>query len=454
MTSVILTTYQGAILGPIARILGYILEALYNGLAFFGIENVGLCIILFTFIVNGLMTPMQIKQQKFSRMSAKMNPELMAIQNKYKDKRDQDSIRKMQMEQQAVYTKYGVSPAAGCLPLLITFPIIFALYRVIYNIPAYVEPVKNLYEGIATAIQGTGGDYVNILASYVSGTDQAKEALANNEAHQTVNVMMSKWPEITEALAKAHSNSINYIIDILSQFKTATWDQLANDFPTVSNEIANTVENLKHVNYFLGMNIADNPSIRNVTIIIPIIAVITQIVNIRVSMAGSVQTNQDEDNPMASSMKTMNTVMPFVSGLMCLMFPIGIGLYWIAGNLFRIVQGICINTYMNHLDIDAVMEQNVEKTKKRYEKLGIDPNDMNTIAKKRTNSINVNETKKKRNISEIAKAGAKEQNGKKKANTNRNSANDKNKGNPHYKEGSIAAYANMLSRNSNSKEDK
>ena len=81
--NVILTTYQGAILGPIARVLGYILQALYALLANFGIENTGICMILFTFLVNGLMMPMQIKQQKFSKMSMIMNPEIQAIQKKF-----------------------------------------------------------------------------------------------------------------------------------------------------------------------------------------------------------------------------------------------------------------------------------------------------------------------------------------------------------------------------------
>ena len=108
MVSVFLTTYQGAILGPIARLLGYILQGLYSVLSIVGIQNTGICMILFTFIVNALMIPMQIKQQKFAKMSSVMNPELMAIQAKYKNKKDQESQQKMSLETQAVYQKYGV----------------------------------------------------------------------------------------------------------------------------------------------------------------------------------------------------------------------------------------------------------------------------------------------------------------------------------------------------------
>ena len=168
MMSVFLTTYQGAILGPIARLLGYILQGIYSVLSTVGIENTGICMILFTFIVNALMIPMQIKQQKFAKMSSVMNPELMAIQAKYKNKKDQESQQKMSLETQAVYQKYGVSPVSGCLPMLITLPILFALYRVIYNIPAYVPQVYAIYDNLAKVLQDAGVTVSQLCLLYTS----------------------------------------------------------------------------------------------------------------------------------------------------------------------------------------------------------------------------------------------------------------------------------------------
>ena len=81
------------------------------------------------------MMPLTVKQQKFSKLSAKMNPELQAIQSKYKNKKDNDSMMKMNEETKAVYKKYGVSPSGSCLQLVIQLPILWALYRVIYNFP-------------------------------------------------------------------------------------------------------------------------------------------------------------------------------------------------------------------------------------------------------------------------------------------------------------------------------
>lgn len=204
--NVILTTYQGAILGPIARVLGYILQALYALLANFGIENTGICMILFTFLVNGLMMPMQIKQQKFSKMSMIMNPEIQAIQKKYKNKKDQASQQKMSLETQAVYQKYGVSPASGCLPMLITFPILLALYRVIYNIPAYVPQVYDIYSGIAEQVKSAGIS-VEQLSKMVSSSTYV----------------------VTNAVSAAKkSDNISYFVDVLGQFNTSAWTQLAS----------------------------------------------------------------------------------------------------------------------------------------------------------------------------------------------------------------------------------
>ena len=79
------------------------------------------------------MLPLTVNQQKTSRMTALMNPEIKAIQKKYQNKKDQASMMKQQEEIQQVYDKYGTSMMGGCLPLLIQMPLLFALYPVIYD---------------------------------------------------------------------------------------------------------------------------------------------------------------------------------------------------------------------------------------------------------------------------------------------------------------------------------
>lgn len=410
MMNIILTTYQGAFLGPIARVLGKILEAIYFVLDQIGIENTGICLIIFTFLVNGLMFPLQIKQQKFSKMSAIMNPEIQAIQKKYKNKKDQASQQKMSMETQAVYQKYGVSPASGCLPLLITFPILFALYRVIYNVPAYVGQVYDIYEGIAGQLQGMGASVKDIAE------------LVNSKTYVVTNAVSD---------AKENGDKLNYFIDVLGQFNGDAWKELAGKYPELKNTITQVSEKSSHINSFLWMNIADTPKLNSVSVSIPILSVITQIISTRLSMAGTNQ-NINTDNPTASSMKMMNNVMPFISGAMCFMFPIGVGVYWVAGNVFRIFQSLGINLYFKRMDMDEMINKNVNKAKKRYEKMGIDPNKMTPDLQKKPSANQTKKVEKKTsNASQITKNKTK--------NTNYNRPDNKK-----YKEGSIASYANML----------
>ena len=96
MSDMLLTAYNGAILGPIAKVLGWVMNGIYALMSMIGIENVGLSIIIFTIVIYAILFPLTYKQQKFSKLSQKMQPELQAIQKKYNGKKDHD--RKIMME--------------------------------------------------------------------------------------------------------------------------------------------------------------------------------------------------------------------------------------------------------------------------------------------------------------------------------------------------------------------
>ena len=106
MSEMLLTAYDGAILGPIAKLLGWVMNGVYYLMDQIGIGNVGLSIIIFTIIIYLLLFPLTYKQQKFSKMSQIMNPEIQAIQKKYGNRKDQASMMAMQEETQKLYEKY------------------------------------------------------------------------------------------------------------------------------------------------------------------------------------------------------------------------------------------------------------------------------------------------------------------------------------------------------------
>ena len=115
---VVLTTSGAPIIGQVAWVLGKLMQGIYWVLDAINIPNVGIAIIIFTIILLTAMMPLQIRQQKFSKLNAVMQPELQKIQAKYKDKKDQASMQKMQDETQAAYAKYGVNPMGSCVQLL------------------------------------------------------------------------------------------------------------------------------------------------------------------------------------------------------------------------------------------------------------------------------------------------------------------------------------------------
>ena len=110
----------------ISSLLGQVLEFIYNL-----VNNYGLAIVLFTVVVKTILLPLTIKQTKSMKAMQDIQPKVQEIQNKYKDKPEKQNQEIMKLYQEAT-----INPMAGCLPLLIQFPILIGLYNVLR------QPVK------------------------------------------------------------------------------------------------------------------------------------------------------------------------------------------------------------------------------------------------------------------------------------------------------------------------
>ena len=374
MAGMLLTQNNMLIIGDVARILGWIMDVLFNFLNnVFGIQNIGLCIILFTIIIYLLMLPLTIKQQKFSKLSAKMNPELEQIRKKYQNKKDNNSMMAMNEETQAIYAKYGVSPTGSCVQLLIQFPILLALYRVIMNVPAYVGGVKAVFIDLANQIlEADGGRaFMEQLAA------DGRIFLENKDFTQ-----------------------VNTIIDVLYKLQesgNATWQMLIDRYPDMESMIVTTQSSINHMNNF-GINIANSPwniaksSIASGSmlllagaILVPFLAWFTQWLNVKMMPQPSM--GDDTNNTMNSTMKSMNTFMPLMSAWFCMTLPAGMGIYWIIGAVVRAIQQWSINKYLDKLDLDEVVKKNIEKNNRIREKKGLPPQKISDIAKTNVKAI-------------------------------------------------------------------
>lgn len=415
----ILATKSGTpIIGQIASVMGWIMDGIYRILDAIGIHNLGLCIIIFSIIIYALMTPLQIKQQKFSKLSSIMQPELQKIQKKYQGKKDQVSMQKMQEETQAVYQKYGVSPTGSCVQLAIQFPILMALWQVIQNIPAYVGSVRDIFSAAVTNIVGVEG-YTSILQNFIDANKMTRVRL----------------------FLEGDQATSNSVIDFLYALSPSQWKDLAamDQFSGFSDVLNNTAGEISHLQNFFGLNIADMPwnyikaafaggaiILAVVAVLIPFLAWLTQVLNLK--LMPQAESQGGEQNAMMNSMKTMNMVMPIMSAIFCFTFPVGLGIYWIASAVVRSIQQVIINRHMDKIKIDDLINENMKKMEKKREKAGLPP-------QKITNQAHQNV----KNINKVEKGSSN-----KEAETRAKKVEESYKNAVNAKPGSITAKANMV----------
>lgn len=377
----LLTKSTMPIVNWVAEVLGWLMNGIYS----IGVHNLGLCIIIFTVIIYAFMTPLQIKQQKFSKMNNVMQPELQKIQKKYKNKKDQSSQMKMQEETMAVYEKYGVSPTGSCLQLLIQMPIFFALYQVIIKIPGYIGGIKDVFSDAVTQITSVSG-YSDIITQFIS--DNA--------------IRSYSW-------VNGQEGTPNQVIDFLYSLSPSQWDKLADidQFQGFADVLDKTAQTLQPMQNFLGLNIADNPWALIQTgwsshqylmivaaVLVPVLAWATQMINMKLMpTASSNNSSNGTQSQMEATMKSMNIFMPLFTAFICFTFPFGIGIYWIIGSLVRTVQQLIINRHLNHMDMDAFIQKNKEKREKKMAKKGITSQNISQQA--RMNVRNIEEPRKK-----------------------------------------------------------
>ena len=154
---ILLSKVTTPVISWISQLLGWLMNGIYILLNNLGTERIGYSIIVYTLIVYMIMLPIQIRTQKQSKMQAYMQPEISKIQMKYRGRRDQESMTRMNDEMQTVYAKYGFSPYGTCLPLAFQMILLIGVYQVIYHIPGYIARIGNMFSGLAEKIMAVPG---------------------------------------------------------------------------------------------------------------------------------------------------------------------------------------------------------------------------------------------------------------------------------------------------------
>lgn len=276
----------------IAIPMGAILKYIYDNIAF---QNYGIAIILFTVGIKSLMLPLAIKQVQSTSKMGQLQPLMQEIQKKYKDDKEKQSTELMKL-----YQENKVNPTGGCLPLLIQIPILFSLYYVIS------QPLKYM-----------AGKSPEIIARLYELIPQGAEKIANMK----------------------DLSIIAYFSDHSEQLQAASHLLQSKD-----------LLNMNFLGINLGLVPAWNPSNyfnsgtsmhSYLLLLIPLLSALTSYISVKYSMKD--MPRADVDQMQASIQNNLALISPIMSGVITFTVPAGLGLYWIIGNIYQIVQQMFIN---------------------------------------------------------------------------------------------------------------
>ena len=373
--------YDWPVIKQIITFFGWVIEYLYRFLDILGIANIGLCIIIFTLLVKCCLLPLTIKQQKFTKLTAIMQPEISAIQNKYKGKTDNYSMQCQQAETKAVYSKYGVSQMGGCLQSFIQLPVIIALYGALRKIPLLLENLRTPFETI-----------VNLVSQ-------------------------SEFAEVVEDVGLSLTGTVDTDISTMYNLSTKTWNSLILGISAIDASAGQTVADnyatITSLNSFLGFDLSQAPwnlmlagGIGIISIILPLIAGASQWLSMKLSQTKESAAATDQ---MSQTNKSMTITMPLISVFFCFTLNAGLGLYWATSSLFQVILQILINKHYRKIDMDEFVKKNLEKAErkaaKKQKKSGAFGEGIRDAANTNTKNISsggANSSSKPMSISEIA----------------------------------------------------
>ena len=332
--------YDWPVIKQIITFFGWIIGYLYKFLDLIGIANIGLCIIIFTLLVKFCLLPLTIKQQKFTKLSAIMQPEISAIQEKYKGRTDNFAAQAMQSETKAVYAKYGVSQMGGCLQSFIQLPVIVALYGALRKIPLIVDTMREPFEAIVETIS------------------------------------QSQFADVISDVGLSLSGTVDTDISTLYYQTSSTWQSLISGISAVDaaagTSVADNYATITSLNTFLGFDLSKSPwslmlggGIGIIAVILPIIAGASQWPSMKLSQTKESARATDQ---MSQTNRSMSVMMPLISVFFCFTLNAGLGLYWATSSLFQVILQILINKHYRKIDMDEFVEENKAKAQRKAEK--------------------------------------------------------------------------------------
>lgn len=338
---------KGNFLDSVLIFIGKILNGITNTVGF---KSYVLGICLFAIVIELLMLPFSIKQQKNSIKQARLRPKEMAIKNKYKGRNDQPTMQKMQAEIQELYQRENFSPYSGCLPLLLQMPIIMALYYIVIDPLHYVlgqsANVTAALTNFARASRAAGGLGLNLSSE--RGTIELLSLLkesGDNVIEALGNFQYYSFSE--EALT-----SLNKAVEMIPNF------------------------NIGGINFGLAPNFGNLANGYWILLLVPVLTFLTYFFSAKINrkfMYQPVTNNGADARQVACSNSMMDITMPAMSTFFTFMVPSVIGVYWGFRSWVSLLKSFVMSRVMplpqfTEDDYKAAEREMAGKTKKKINK--------------------------------------------------------------------------------------
>ena len=312
------------------------------------INNYALTIILFTIVIKLVVMPLNLKSRRSTMRMSSVQPKMAELQDKYKD--DQE---KLNQKMQELYRKEGISPMGGCLPMIISMVILFAMF---YALRTFAN--EQLVTQFLTYYHHPDMDPSTLtdsffwirnlwmpdspFATYLPDVNSLQ--MVDFDVWNRISSGLASSGVIPEALSFANRNEmLAFIEDVVKPF-------VASD---VYAPYVAAVPGLENLN-ILGLIRFTIYQEGNGWFVLPVLSVLTQILMQKLTMK-----NQPMPTEQAGSQKMMIWVMTFMSIYFCAIYNSAFALYWVVSNIYAIVEQIAFNKYFEQQDRKSARAQEV-----------------------------------------------------------------------------------------------
>ena len=331
----------GFIVGPIARLFGFIISYLFEVVYFIvgSPHSLGITIILMTIIFRACTMPLSIKAQKSMMRMRELKPELDKIQAKYGNTRDPEIVKKMNAEKQILIQKHDANPIKGCFPLLLQMPMFIGLNFIMRQAFLYIVRLRELYYDLAVAVQNIPNFTEWFIPKHLEFLPNA--LLRNRE--EAIRLYQQTGMSIESVRAQVGDiidpNIPADVARVLNRFTADCWIELQNMIPAYYWEpIAALNDRREAIETFFGLSMVNNSGWTWPLIILPLLTAITMFCSQWVSQQKMADPNADDKAKMQQ--KIMLVAMPLFLGFITVSLPAGVGLFWVTSQVFQLVQDL------------------------------------------------------------------------------------------------------------------